>query len=162
MNKENVAKLVAALRSGEYEQGRNSLRTRGDSYCCLGVACDISGLGKWEKRESALSFDFTDWEYVIRDSNGEKVASDSSTLPAPVAQWLGMAVDGEFYLPDAQIRWDTQEANTDRHNLLVELTSLNDEGMPFEQIADILEHAEAFTWTAPPVIEDDDDEVDNG
>lgn len=42
----NNRKWIKALRSGRYEQGISRLRTD-DSYCCLGVACDISGLGKW-------------------------------------------------------------------------------------------------------------------
>lgn len=33
---------TAALRSGEYEQGKNRLRT-GDEFCCLGVFCDVVG-----------------------------------------------------------------------------------------------------------------------
>lgn len=40
MNKEVARKWVEALRSGEYEQTQLRLR-RGDSYCCLGVLCDL-------------------------------------------------------------------------------------------------------------------------
>lgn len=49
--RENRAKWVAALRSGEYKQGKGKLRTRGNTYCCLGVACAIGvvGAGKWVK-----------------------------------------------------------------------------------------------------------------
>lgn len=32
---------VEALRSGEYSQGQNELRPSLDSYCCLGVLCDL-------------------------------------------------------------------------------------------------------------------------
>ena len=42
--KKNRENWVAALRSGEYEQGRSRLMTvEGDkrSFCCLGVLCDI-------------------------------------------------------------------------------------------------------------------------
>jgi hypothetical protein len=36
---------IAALRSGEYKQGKHKLhRTEDGSYCCLGVACKISGV----------------------------------------------------------------------------------------------------------------------
>lgn len=38
---------VAALRSGEYRQTRGELRDAA-GFCCLGVACDISGTGKWD------------------------------------------------------------------------------------------------------------------
>lgn len=37
---DNLRSLVVALRSGEYAQGRGSLRTL-DHFCCLGVGCDI-------------------------------------------------------------------------------------------------------------------------
>ena len=37
---------LEALESGEYAQTQAALR-RNDSYCCLGVACDVSGLGEW-------------------------------------------------------------------------------------------------------------------
>ena len=45
-------KWIAALRSGDYEQGANYLK-RGNNYCCLGVLCDvIGGPEVWE--ETAL------------------------------------------------------------------------------------------------------------
>lgn len=35
-------RLVQALRSGEYKQGRYNLRLpRSNSFCCLGVLCDL-------------------------------------------------------------------------------------------------------------------------
>lgn len=40
MNRDIKDKWVAALRSGEYEQGKGRLR-EGDKFCCLGVLCDI-------------------------------------------------------------------------------------------------------------------------
>ena len=50
LTKEQLAfrkKWLAALRSGEYEQATGELRDA-VGFCCLGVACDISGVGKWE------------------------------------------------------------------------------------------------------------------
>ena len=40
MKKELIEQWIAALRSGEYQQGRERLKD-GDNFCCLGVACDI-------------------------------------------------------------------------------------------------------------------------
>ncbi len=58
--RERNAKLVAALRSGEYQQGRDCLRS-GDKFCCLGVATDLAvknGVVEWEDRDGhELSFD---------------------------------------------------------------------------------------------------------
>lgn len=62
--------LIEALRSGHYRKKRQPsersgwaaqegrLRDDGD-YCVMGVACDVSGLGGWEK--GALG-----WDYVYR------------------------------------------------------------------------------------------------
>ena len=44
--KKNKTDLVIALRSGNYKQGKKALR-KDNFFCCLGVACDISGLGEW-------------------------------------------------------------------------------------------------------------------
>lgn len=45
MNKELKQKWVAALRSGEYKQGKGKLlyHENGEtSYCCLGVLCEVA------------------------------------------------------------------------------------------------------------------------
>lgn len=39
-------KWVDALRSGKYAQTKTRLQSF-NGFCCLGVACDISGLGYW-------------------------------------------------------------------------------------------------------------------
>jgi hypothetical protein len=41
-------KWVAALRSNDYKQGIGSLRD-GDTYCCLGVLCDVVNPRGWRK-----------------------------------------------------------------------------------------------------------------
>ena len=40
MDKEKKKRWVEALRSGGYRQGKSRL-CKDDSYCCLGVACDL-------------------------------------------------------------------------------------------------------------------------
>lgn len=53
MNPEIKAQWVAALRSGEYEQCREALRSR-DGFCCLGVLCDLysnAHNAEWNDRE---------------------------------------------------------------------------------------------------------------
>ncbi len=55
--KKNRAKLVAALRSGKYEQDNGYLHTD-KGFCCQGVACDIfkkETKGKWETANVGLS-----------------------------------------------------------------------------------------------------------
>jgi hypothetical protein len=49
MKQEWKDKWTAALRSGEYKQGRGKLRNFDNTYCCLGVLCDIVRPGKWKE-----------------------------------------------------------------------------------------------------------------
>ena len=70
------ARWIAALRSGEYTQGRGQLRD-GDKFCCLGVLCDL---------HTNLTHK-ADWE-------GEYYAGQSrSSLPRIVAEWAGVNDD---------------------------------------------------------------------
>lgn len=47
MNPEIKARWVAALRSGEYKQGRGDLRRESGEFCCLGVLCDLFDPDAW-------------------------------------------------------------------------------------------------------------------
>lgn len=51
MTPEFKALWIEALRSGKYKQGRGALR-RGDTFCCLGVACDLIDPDAWEGGEA--------------------------------------------------------------------------------------------------------------
>jgi len=42
MLNENAKKWVAALRSGQYEQGKHCLKTADGKFCCLGVAIEVA------------------------------------------------------------------------------------------------------------------------
>jgi hypothetical protein len=50
IGKMNIKKLVSALRSGNYEQGKHRLHSP-DGFCCLGVACMLFIPEKFRKRE---------------------------------------------------------------------------------------------------------------
>ena len=63
MNADLKAKLVAALRSGDYLQGKMGFKTQHASdekpyYCCLGVLCEVAGL-KSEKKLFNSDFEVT-------------------------------------------------------------------------------------------------------
>lgn len=51
MNPEIKAKWLEALRSGNYKQGTGRLRKADNSYCCLGVLCDVIDPTKWMNTE---------------------------------------------------------------------------------------------------------------
>ena len=110
-NREHMRLWVEALRSGRYEQTTGRLRGE-TGYCCLGVACDISGLADWAEAGS----DEYPWSY----GGAEEI------LPDGVAEWLG--VEDVSPMVFWELR-DTQE----------ELASLNDEGRTFAEIADAIE-----------------------
>jgi len=41
------AQWLAALRSGDYEQGHGIMRTLDNKFCCLGVLCDVLAPEEW-------------------------------------------------------------------------------------------------------------------
>jgi hypothetical protein len=57
MNPELKQKWVAALRSGDYPQGKQNLQKKG-KFCCLGVLCEI---------DPEVTYDLVDESYVFPD-----------------------------------------------------------------------------------------------
>lgn len=84
-NRENMLKLVAALESGKYHQGNEKLRPSQRKYCCLGVACDISGLGKWDDKGLEGGY-----FYVINSDDPLEAEMADYYLPEAVQEWLGV------------------------------------------------------------------------
>lgn len=132
---ENIKTWVSALRSGRYQQGVGALCVEGATgwrYCCLGVACDISGLGAWTGGDNDERRFDTGPDYSSYD------------LPAELRDWLGMPAEG--CETPAYIEGVTDAASEDdkdgseRCTGLVNLVSANDEEREtFDQIADRIE-----------------------
>lgn len=79
MKPEVKTKWLAALRSGEYKQGRYVLRTASDNFCCLGVLCDLAekaGVVKATLRKDAYQY-----------------AGKKGFLPSEVVNWAGLDYD---------------------------------------------------------------------
>ena len=77
MNPEVKQLWLDALRSGKYEQGKLMLRPTDNSYCCLGVLCEIaqeSGIGQYVPSEEHAGFTFKhtdsddDYDFYYEDS----------------------------------------------------------------------------------------------
>lgn len=84
MNPDIKAQWVAALRSGEYKQGRDRLR-RGDEFCCLGVLCHLAGVaGAVEPAKVVAEYPKARYYYV---DNGY---AEPSVLPGAVMSWAGL------------------------------------------------------------------------
>lgn len=108
----NVEKWLEALESGEYEQGRTYLHTKEngvEEYCCLGVACEVAQANGIELK--------------VEVENGAFYYDGSSAfLPHVVQEWVRLAFsDGS--------------PNDDYYSTLSSLTSMNDKGVPFREIA---------------------------
>ncbi len=123
--KERRAKLVAALRSGQYKQTRSQLRkTLPEAYCCLGVACDIFRRDEEIAERFREAFDGTplDWD-------GVAFLDADTQLPEDVAEYYGFRTqEGAF--------WIDGPAGTDFATLI----DLNDSAKKsFAEIADVIE-----------------------
>lgn len=107
---------VAALRSGEWRQGQSRLCTIAEdgskSYCCLGVALALQG--RLHKHGSDLADpDLTYYAFPAKPFLSERIKYD---------QFYDIAV-----FPT-------------KGNKFGNVSSMNDAGMSFNQIADALEH----------------------
>lgn len=116
---------VAALRSGDYAQGKGRLHRKIDGvteeFCCLGVLCDLAakaGLGEWRTSEHDGDGQVQDFVW------GED--TDDSVLPGHVVRWAGLRGGSPVV--------ETEEG------ILLTLTVLNDnQEWDFNRIADAIE-----------------------
>lgn len=99
MKKEVADRWVEALRSGKYEQGRRALR-KGDTYCCLAVLCDISGISDWRHPEYGGN---SEYDYV------------TDLLPRSVMDFAGMKSNGGDYSIENQSLAYQNDSGTDFH-----------------------------------------------
>lgn len=133
MNPEIKAQWTAALRSGEYKQGRRTLAQRDDVggpvyYCCLGVLCELAA-------QEGLT------ERTTRDE-GRLVnyGGHGAFLPGGVMSWAD--IESESPLVPSAVLADDHPLKKDLKkygDTSVSLAALNDEGLSFEQIADLID-----------------------
>ena len=146
LNPERKALLVAALRSGEYQQGRGRLYDGIEGgYCCYGVACKLA--------EAPLTV--VDSQVGNRRYFGGDDESRWDNLPKSISAWLGIPPenyrDGRIYIPvhdsdPEDLRRCARIAGEYGYGLVVALDSLNDAlddddkpRFPFERIAALIE-----------------------
>lgn len=100
LNPDFKKRWIEALRSGDYEQGKNSLYKDG-KYCCLGVACVLDGIstdviekrpyitGAMKPSEDLVQLSKNDisstkdLDYVLSDMNDERGISFEG-----IANWI--------------------------------------------------------------------------
>lgn len=112
MNKRKRNALVKALLSGDYEQTRNFLR-EGDSFCCLGVACDINLDMHWHQLRTSYCTE----EYI-------------SSCGEPNEDERGITWDGNEMPTKSQLKSLGMSADE-----ALRLSTLNDSGKSFYYIA---------------------------
>ena len=114
---------LPALRSGGYRQGKRTLRSVDDTFCCLGVACDIYSPDLWNRRD-----DNEFHEYVVDDN------SSDAYLPYKVAEYIGISCEGSIKVHDRN-HPDLPEPLKHMQTLV----SINDAGFSFVDIANVIE-----------------------
>jgi hypothetical protein len=125
MNSEVKAKWLEALRSGRYRQRRHYLHTTDDSFCCLGVLCDLyslEGKGFWSSHSDCKRLG-SNVEVMSFAKNGN-YSTCSADLPDYVAEWAGLR---------------TRNPRVFAHDESTSLAALNDNGETFGFIASIIE-----------------------
>lgn len=115
MNQDIKAQWVAALRSGEYKQGKQRLHhAEGDTFCCLGVLCEVA-----VKAGVDVAVDM--------QAHGKSYNRNEFTLNEKVQAWAELDACNPL----------THEGDADYEN--IELAHLNDRGYTFEQLATVIE-----------------------
>lgn len=90
--KEFKDKWIAALRSGEYKQGRTALENNG-VFCCLGVACKISDVPTLEYDEETGQH--LEIEWIPENTSIPNILIGASE----VAEKLSVMNDGNYETP---------------------------------------------------------------
>jgi len=135
MNSEVKAKWLQALRSGEYRQARDTLRSPNNGYCCLGVLCDVynkevGGYWQWEHSTSET------YSFAIEVDGGDGgITFDSAEteLPLCVMEWAGLDdVNPQVSTPSRTFLDEEGEFTCDT------LAGLNDSGKDFNFIAAVI------------------------
>ena len=93
---EAKARWIEALRSGQYKQGTQGLRTTDNRFCCLGVLCDVVkddvGL-KWEVApHNDRRFQIGGYTGVVQTDQQGQLVSMNDSLPQKsfleIADWI--------------------------------------------------------------------------
>lgn len=142
MNPEIKRRWITALRSGKYPQGKGALHTvfpDSETFCCLGVLCELAlnvGVAQSdvdEVRQFGIHTSRT-ISYFDPDDRNE---SESSLPTRGVLRWAGLNNIYGACVPkrDEYSGWWPEGVPTGA----ADLVTLNDAGVPFDKIADLIE-----------------------
>jgi len=140
------AAWVAALRSGEYQQGKANLRAADNTYCCLGVLCELAVQAGVARAWRAKAGDR--WLYYGTSHLRENA---SGGYPPPVVgTWSGWGGEIDAPVVTVPAAWlvsstghqysDDGDDGADNVIARMDLVTANDRaGLTFEQIAQLIE-----------------------
>ena len=111
---------IAALESGKYKQGTMVLKDFSDGYCCLGVLSAVQG----RLTENGCDTIHSQFNSLLYSDN-------------PCAAVFGGFGDFPMAIKDATSTYASR-AGKQLTNVLYGLTSLNDSGVPFSEIANVI------------------------
>lgn len=117
MNPEIKQQWIDALLSGEYKQGKKTLRTQDDHFCCLGVLTDLhlkSCALEWTKDDKGRNVSPLDPEYHSLPGNS-------------VLKWAGLPEHNPVVMTETKRE--------------LPLAYFNDSGRSFESIAAMIERS---------------------
>src|SRR6478752_3145258 len=109
MDKKLKAEWLAALRSGKYKQGQGGLHNPdGDTYCCLGVLCDVARIkgimveiprGSSESQFTKFVYRAKKWVFFRkRTPSGDSRDYNNTNLPVNFAREVGIASSDQSML----------------------------------------------------------------
>lgn len=151
-------KWLEALRSNQYPQGKEALRKTEimssdtvnmklpiDCFCCLGVLCDVSQVGSWSRTNGE------EWHYHEGDDRSndyppvtivDAVLAEGIEVESIAEEGIKVAelVDPKGFVAAVQALYPRKSINVVENSRVFEcLATLNDNGVTFEQIADVIE-----------------------
>lgn len=136
MNPEIKTLWLERLRSGQIEQGEGVLATPDGKRCCLGVLCDVAveqGVLDTPTVHTIAGSDKSA-RLVYGRSMPERRGSETA-LPPAVLAWAGIDDDDLSGDPGMPV------PNRENDMNYATLSELNDHGLTFPQIADVIEWA---------------------
>lgn len=126
MKKADAEKWLSALRSGEYKQGLEALKSPDGSYCCLGVLQHCLA-GKTERAKSGKDRGLPSQAWMLEHG--------IETLDTPNRGGIiANCMEGDDAAP---IVYHNEHESR--------LHELNDEGYSFNEIADLIEQSVEYT-----------------
>lgn len=139
MNLDVKKRWIEALRSGDYKQTEGTLNRNDETFCCLGVLCELAvedGVvtKKYDDmpagiKDGVVGYRLTEVDFT-QDEMFRKY-TEYDLLPRSVMAWAGL----EAQNPDVEYHDPSSD-----YSQVTCISSLNDEfHMNFEQIANVIE-----------------------